>query len=643
MNEAATEYDDLLDEGGHPWRGRLIWLAVLAALVAVGAYILWSIVFSGGGSATESTLTATVQRGSIVNSVSTSAVTVAQSTANLSFGQSGRVTAVNVTLSQAVKQGDVLAEVESDTLQDSVTRAEVSLASAQTKLNQLLEGSTAAELASADQSLIQAQASFDKAQTTLEDLLDGPTSEELDSAQQAVLSARSQLVKAQSARANLDSTWDDAVAAAEKAVSKAEDALEKAERAADNAAADYEDCQATPPASDPTCRDALAKKEDTADAVESAQDDLDAAEDNLDELGSGPTSEDIESADAAVASAELALKMANDKLAEVNAGATEDDLVQAQHSVDAAAAALTAAQAKRNDTYQGSKQEDIDAQRDQVLLAQLSVSQAKKDLEKAQLIAPFDGTVAALNISVGDTAGTSSSSSATAAIVLNTPSAIILNVTISESDLPSVKAGLSGTAQFDAITGVSFPIVIDSVGTNPTTTQGVVNYQARARIVTGQGARGAASGRPANLPAGQAPSQPQAQGTPSADNAVSAATAVATPVPGMNATVTIIIDQRQNVLTVPSTAIQRDGRDSVVEIQNEDGSTTRQVVEMGLSDDTNTEITSGLEEGQTVIIPTLTATTSNQSQSTQQRMGPIIQFGGPGGPPEGGGIQIQGD
>jgi multidrug efflux pump subunit AcrA (membrane-fusion protein) len=119
---------------------------------------------------------------------------------------------------------------------------------------------------------------------------------------------------------------------------------------------------------------------------------------------------------------------------------------------------------------------------------------------------------------------------------------------------------------------------------------------------------------------------PQAQGTPNA-----AAAAVATPVPGMNATVTIIIDQRQDVLMVPSTAIQREGRDSVVEIQNEDGSTERQVVETGLSDGTNTEITSGLEEGQTVIIPSVAATTtSGQSQPAQGGdMMPI--FGGPPG------------
>ncbi len=637
MNETTNEYDDLLDDTQHRWRNRFIMLGVLLALVVAGIYALWTTVLSGEGSSEAMTQTATVQRGAIVKSVSTSGTAVAQSTSNLSFGQSGEVTAVNVTVGQAVKQGDVLAEVEFDTLQDSLTKAQVNLSSAQTKLNQLLEGSTTAELASADQSAIQAQASYEKAQTTLEDLLDGPTSEEADSARQAVLSAESQLAKAQSSRADLDSTWEDQVTAAEKAVDKAETALDKAERAADNAAADYEDCQASPPATDPTCRDALANKEDKADAVESAEDDLDTAEENLDDAEDGPTSEDIASADASVASAELSLKMANDKLADLYDGPSDDDLLQAQHSLDAAAAALTAAQSKRNETYQGTDQEDIQSQRDQVRLAQLSVDQAKRDLEKAQIIAPFDGTVAELNIAVGDTAGASSSSgsSASAAIVLNTPDAIVLDLSVSESDLPSIKVGLSGTASFDAITGRMFPIVIDSVGTNPTTTQGVVTYQVQARIATGQGARGAVFEVPESPP--QARSRPEAQATPDAAGAAAAAETAATPVPGMNATITIVIDQRQDVLTVLSAAVQRDGRDSVVDIQNEDGSTTRQVVETGLTDGTNTEITSGLEEGQIVIIPTLEATTSTGSESTQQRTGPIIQqFGGPGGAPPGG-------
>jgi HlyD family secretion protein len=108
--------------------------------------------------------------------------------------------------------------------------------------------------------------------------------------------------------------------------------------------------------------------------------------------------------------------------------------------------------------------------------------------------------------------------------------------------------------------------------------------------------------------------------------------------------VTIIVDQRQDVLTVLSTAVQSEGRESFVEVQKEGGSTERVVVETGLSDETNTEITSGLEEGQTVIIPTVTATSSSQSQTGQSdNMMPV--FGGPpggGSASDGGGIIIRG-
>ena len=97
----------------------------------------------------------------------------------------------------------------------------------------------------------------------------------------------------------------------------------------------------------------------------------------------------------------------------------------------------------------------------------------------------LDGTVAALNNQVGDLAG-SGTSSTTAAIVLNTPDQVILNLTISETDYGSVKVGQTGTAVFSAIAGRTFPIVIDAVGTNPTTTQGVVNYVARAHFVAGR-------------------------------------------------------------------------------------------------------------------------------------------------------------
>jgi len=236
MTNLTDDYDDLLEAGNHRRRRRLITLVLIALTAGGVGFALWATLLRDGDPAAGTLQTATVQRGNIVRTISTSATTASQSTANLSFGTSGRVTAVNVTVGQAVKQGDVLAEVEDTALRNALVRAQVNLSSAQNKLGELLEGSTAAELASAEQSVVQAQANLDKAAAALEDLFDGPTTEEQDSAQQAVLSAESQLVKARAARAAVDSAWADAVAAAEAALEKAEAALEDAEQSAEDAA-----------------------------------------------------------------------------------------------------------------------------------------------------------------------------------------------------------------------------------------------------------------------------------------------------------------------------------------------------------------------------------------------------------------------
>ncbi|KPK21718.1 MAG: hypothetical protein AMJ76_01930, partial [Dehalococcoidia bacterium SM23_28_1] len=98
MTETVNDYEDLLEEGEHRWRNRIIGLVVLAVLVAAGAYALWAMVLSDGGSSANETQTATVERGSITVTLTTSGVAVAQSTSDLSFDQSGVVSAVNVAL-----------------------------------------------------------------------------------------------------------------------------------------------------------------------------------------------------------------------------------------------------------------------------------------------------------------------------------------------------------------------------------------------------------------------------------------------------------------------------------------------------------------------------------------------------------------
>jgi HlyD family secretion protein len=385
-----------------------------------------------------------------------------------------------------------------------------------------------------------------------------------------------------------------------------------------------------------------------------------------------------------VESAQLSLDEANANLVELKQGPTQDDLDDAQSNLDQAALALEVAQAKRDDVYDGADKEEVDLQREQVRQAERSVEQAQENLEKAKITAPFDGTVAELNIELGEEVSTGGQE---AAIVLNTPNALRLRLTITESDRPSVEAGQSGFATFDALGDISFPFVIDSVGVSPTTTQGVVTYEAWANVLSAPAAVGATGTAPrgqailANaaellgmteqelqtaLQSGQtmaelaeaqgmtaeefqaalmeqaggaaAPeaSAPEATVTPSASDsgATDASGTSSKPLPGMNASATITVDQVQDVLIVSTQAIQSQGFQSVVEVLKDDGSTEKVVVQTGLSDGTNTEITGGLEEGQTVIVAVRAATSAETTTGTefQQRgffQGGEVPQGGP--------------
>jgi multidrug efflux pump subunit AcrA (membrane-fusion protein) len=499
------------------------------------------------------------------------------------------------------------------------------------------------------------------------DILTGIMNNDPDAAHAAqaasLLAANTAYLNAQSALAEArQGPSSEDIAIADAAVTAAQQSLDAAE-------ARLAELNAGPTAS------ALATAQENVKAAQGA---LTIAQAKLAELNQGATQSDKEKAQEAVVTAAAGLAVAQAKLNELNAGATESELQKAQDTVDTAAAALTATQAKVNETYAGSTPEEIALQRNQLQLAQLSVKQAQKNLEGAKLVAPFDGTVAALNVEVGEVVG---GASTTAPIVLNTPNAVRLNLTITESDLPNVKAGQSGTAVFDALEGSEFPIVIDSVGVSPTTTQGVVTYQVRARFVTGTTAAttgaatsGAFAGRafavggtpvagatpPAGVPganamppvgtpvAGATPpagagapganamppaGTPVAGATPAAGVSTPQATATseAKPLPGMNATVTITVEQAQNVLVVPDRAIQTEGRNSVVEVQKDDGSTETVVVQTGLSDGTNTEVMAGLEEGQTVILPSrAVTTTSAQATPSTGTQGGGFSFPGGG-------------
>jgi multidrug efflux pump subunit AcrA (membrane-fusion protein) len=104
----------------------------------------------------------------------------------------------------------------------------------------------------------------------------------------------------------------------------------------------------------------------------------------------------------------------------------------------------------------------------------------------------------------------------------------------------------------------------------------------------------------------------------------------------MNATVSIIVDSRQDVLRLPPSAIQRSGRDTIVEVKQSDGTTQKVTVQTGLTDGQRTEIVSGVDEGATVIVPGAVATSSSSAVAGTGGFGGG-GFGGGGGGGGGGG------
>ena len=81
---------------------------------------------------------------------------------------------------------------------------------------------------------------------------------------------------------------------------------------------------------------------------------------------------------------------------------------------------------------------------------------------------------------------------------------------------------------------------------------------------------------------------------------------------------TILVDERTDVLLVPSNAITRRGTEAYVQVVNGDA-TEERAIKTGISDWQFTEVIAGLSEGEQVVVPKNTSATT----STLQPRGPM--------------------
>lgn len=543
--------------------------------------------------------------------------------------------------------------------QAAVASAQANLASAEAKLEQVKAGATIVELATAQATVESTRSALASAQTKLDQLRAGPTSTELASAQASVEQAKQSLISAEDRyemvkAGKLSEAGGTSGSAVQQAyyVAKAnyESAVQKLQQLQEG----------------PTAADLQSAES----GVVSARASHDSAVDKLEQLRRGATDPDMASAQSAVEQARATLASAGTKLSELQAGPTEVDLGLARSAVQQARASLAGAQTKLSELLAGPKTADVSSakaslasaeaqlaskttikesdlilQEEQVRQAEATLQQARLDLAAATITAPFDGVVSAVAGNVGEQVG-----SGTTVVTMVDPAAFRIDVTVDETDVAKLVAGQPTVVTFDAMPDQQLRGRVTAVAPTGTTQQGVVSYLVTVGVEPAQ--RPASSAGESSprfvLPGGQAPAQEQPgamreqprdragtgqgqmpggraipegttgqrapSGGESAARTASAGvdTPVRYPAAGMTASVSIETQRKDAVLLAPNRAVRTQGRNRIVEVLVGEKTETR-TVQIGSSNDQMTEIVSGLQEGDQVVIPTTTirSTTGN--------------------------------
>jgi multidrug efflux pump subunit AcrA (membrane-fusion protein) len=278
----------------------------------------------------------------------------------------------------------------------------------------------------------------------------------------------------------------------------------------------------------------------------------------------------------------------------------ELDLLQAKISVENAE--LDLERAEENDS------EDIYIKKLQLKLAKERLGQREQALEEAseaspEVTAPFDGFITKVNVSGGDEV-----KKGTVAVSLADPDKFEVDILVSEMDISEVEKGGSATLQADAISGLSFPAKVTYIAPTATIQSGVVNYKVTVEV---ESVSNISQVPPSGMTPPQGFTPPAGQGNSSISQPVGTFRAIQLR-EGLTVTVNIIVDQRTNVLLVPSGAITTQGWQSYVEVLLPDGTIERRAIKTGITDYVNTEVTDGLDEGEKVIVPQGTDTTTQQ-------------------------------
>lgn len=265
------------------------------------------------------------------------------------------------------------------------------------------------------------------------------------------------------------------------------------------------------------------------------------------------------------------------------------DMEDAQKSVRDEELSLRSAEIKMAQTEKLYKRQTEDDRRTRQLQeiavndAANRLADAKENLQKYLIRAPFDGVVTGLSVSAGDSV---SRDDVLATIISKK---LYVKVLLNEVDAASVSVGQRAELSFGAVNASGIAGTVSKIDTIGTVSSGVVSYNAEIGF----------DDVPKNLK------------------------------PGMSTDVEIVLSEAKNVLYVPTSAFRSDGNAKYVLVldvskKQEGVALTEDMfkkapVVLGGSDTVSTEIKSGVSEGDVVMTTKSSASTSGSMGSSSSR------------------------
>ncbi|MHB8705556.1 MAG: efflux RND transporter periplasmic adaptor subunit [Coriobacteriia bacterium] len=286
----------------------------------------------------------------------------------------------------------------------------------------------------------------------------------------------------------------------------------------------------------------------------------------------------VSQAEASVIKAQNSLADLKDRADEPSSTVTTADINAASAEVTSAKANLASAKASRT-TAQLDYEDTADAEDDLTVKSPCSGKVYSLDIEVGDTVST-GGNATSSTSSAAATVGsaTTSSSSSGAPVVISPKQPLAVHLTVNEVDLPSLQVGQRADIEFDALPDLTATGKIYEIASEGTNSSGVVTFDVWISLDV-------------------------------ADESLRS---------GMSAAATIVTDIAKDALIVSNSAVKTaDDGTYYVQVMKAGATTPTDVtVETGLASSTQTQVLSGLSEGDSVVTQTVDST-DDSSSSTQ--------------------------